>query len=67
MKKFIFTCPVQGCDYKVHVEANVEDEAVEKLTQPVSAHGAQMHSGMQLSEEKAKEILRSNIKVEQNI
>ena len=54
-------CP-PPCTYEIKVEANNDDEAVEKIMQAGAAHVKEAHSDMKISEEQMRSMVRSNMK-----
>jgi predicted small metal-binding protein len=59
--KYSCQCP-PPCNYEIKVEANNDDEAVEKIMQAGAAHIKEAHSDVKMSEAQMRSMVRSNLK-----
>ena len=59
--KYSCQCP-PPCTYEIKVEANNDDEAVEKIMKAGAAHIKEAHSDMKISEAEMRSMVRSNMK-----
>ena len=59
--EYSLQCP-SPCNYEIKVEANNDDEAVEKIMRAGAAHVKEAHSDMKISEEQMRSMVRSNMK-----
>ena len=59
--KYSIQCP-PPCSYEIKVEANNDDEAVEKIMKAGAAHIKEAHSDMKISETEMRSMVRSNMK-----
>ncbi len=59
--EYSIQCPAP-CNFEIKVEANNDDEAVEKIMQAGAAHKNGAHSDMKMSEEQMRSMVRANMK-----
>ena len=59
--EYSLQCP-SPCNYEIKVEANSDDEAVEKIMQAGATHKNEAHCDMQISEEQMRSMVRSSMK-----
>jgi predicted small metal-binding protein len=59
--KYSCQCP-PPCNYEIKVEANNDDEAVEKIMQAGAVHIKEAHSDVKMSEAQMRSMVRSNMK-----
>jgi hypothetical protein len=59
--EYFLKCP-SPCNYEIKVEANSDDEAVDKIMQAGLAHKNEAHSDMKISDEQMRIMVRSNMK-----
>jgi hypothetical protein len=59
--QYSFTCPLDGCNHVMSVEAKDEDEALGKLTDTAEEHLALSHPDVQKTDEEIREDIRSEM------
>lgn len=61
--QYSFACPLEGCKHIMTVEAQNEDEAVDKLTEQAKDHLMVAHPGIQKSDEQIRDDIRRQMTV----
>jgi predicted small metal-binding protein len=59
--KYFCQCP-PPCTYEIKMEANNDDEAVEKIMKVGAAHIKEAHSDMKISAAQMRSMVRANMK-----
>lgn len=61
--QYSFACPLEGCKHIMTVEAQNDDEAVEKLTEQAREHLMLAHPDVQKNDEQIRDDIRAQMAV----
>lgn len=60
--QYSFTCPLKGCNQTLTVEAQTNEEAVDKLTEEAKEHLKTTHPEIKKTDEEVREDIQSQMK-----
>ncbi len=60
--QYQFTCPLEGCDQTMVVDAQNEEEAAQKLTNSAKMHLSQKHPEIKKTDEEVMTDIKSMMK-----
>lgn len=60
--QYLFTCPLERCQEVMTIEANSDEEAIEKLSNKAKNHLALKHPDIKKTDEEVKKDIKSLMK-----